>query len=175
MGVPIVFHHVVNQPDTPSPHFASFPTWTPRLSLHGSIFCVNLRSIMNPPFHPQLVFASANLPSFHLHHTETHQWGPHPSSAFRENYALHGPPISHWGTRFFICTFLLKIIRYLLHKHLYFQSLHSLFCHHLWATYFPFFSTRNPCHPWLGHSFSSTLAGIIHIFRVPHRSLTSAL
>jgi hypothetical protein len=38
MGVPIVLHHVANQPHTPSPHFASFPTWTPRLSLHGSIF-----------------------------------------------------------------------------------------------------------------------------------------
>jgi hypothetical protein len=29
MGVPIVFHHVVNQPHTPSPHFASFPYGLP--------------------------------------------------------------------------------------------------------------------------------------------------
>jgi hypothetical protein len=127
MGVPIVFHHVANQPHTPSPHFASFPTRTPRLSLHGSIFYLHLRSIMNPPFHPQSVCPSANLPSFHLPHTETHQWGPHPSSVFQANYALHGPPISHWGTRFCICTFLPKIIRYLLYKRLYFQSLHYLF------------------------------------------------
>jgi hypothetical protein len=61
---------------------------------------------MNPPFHPQSVFPSANLPSFHLPHTETHQWGPHPSLVFQANYALHGPPISHWGTHFCICTFL---------------------------------------------------------------------
>jgi hypothetical protein len=109
MGVPIVFHHVTNQPHTPSPHFASFPTRTPRLSLYGSIFYLHLHSIMNPPFHPQSVCPSANLPSFHLPHTETHQWGPHPSSVFQANYALHGPPISHWGTRFCICTFLPKL------------------------------------------------------------------
>jgi hypothetical protein len=35
---------------------------------------------MNPPFHPPSVCPSANLPPFHLPHTETRQWGPHPSS-----------------------------------------------------------------------------------------------
>jgi hypothetical protein len=127
MGVPIVFHHVANQPHTPSPHFASFPTRTPRLSLLGSIFYLHLCSIMNHPFHPQSVCPSANLTSFHLPHTKTHQCPPHPSTIFRANYALHGPLISHWGTRFYICTFLPKIIHYLLYKLLYFQSLHSLF------------------------------------------------
>jgi hypothetical protein len=39
---------------------------------------------MNPPFHPPSVFPSANLSSFHLPHTETRQWGPHPSSVFPE-------------------------------------------------------------------------------------------
>jgi hypothetical protein len=34
---------------------------------------------------------------------------------------------------------------------------------------------RNPCHPWLEHYLSFTLAGIVHIFRVPHRSVTSTL
>jgi hypothetical protein len=29
MGVPIVLHHVANQPHTPSPHFASFPNGLP--------------------------------------------------------------------------------------------------------------------------------------------------
>jgi hypothetical protein len=38
MGVLIVFHHVANQPHTPSPHFARFPTRTPRLSLYSSFF-----------------------------------------------------------------------------------------------------------------------------------------
>jgi hypothetical protein len=109
MGVPIVFHHVANQPHTPSPHFASYPTQTPRLSLYGSLFYLHLHSITNPPFHPQSVCPSANLPSFHLPHTETHQWGSHPSSVFQENSALRGPPISHWGTRLCICTFLPKL------------------------------------------------------------------
>jgi hypothetical protein len=77
MGVSIVFHHVVNQPHTPFPHFASFPTQTPRLSLLSSIFYLHLHSIMNPQFPPQSICPSANLPSFPLPHTETHQWGPH--------------------------------------------------------------------------------------------------
>jgi hypothetical protein len=106
MGVLIVFYHVANQPHTPSPHFASFPPWTPRFFLLGSIFYLHLRSIMNPPFPPQSVCPSTNLPSFHLPHTETHQWGPHPSSVFQVNYALRGPPMSHRGTHFCICTFL---------------------------------------------------------------------
>jgi hypothetical protein len=53
---------------------------------------------------PPSVLPSANLYSFLLPHTETHQWGPHPSSVFQENSALPGALISHWGTRFCICT-----------------------------------------------------------------------
>ena len=69
---------------------------------------------MNPPFHPPSVCPSANLSSFHLPHTETRQWGPHPSSVSHDNSALPGARISHWGTHFCICTFLPKIIYYLL-------------------------------------------------------------
>jgi hypothetical protein len=61
---------------------------------------------MNPPFHPQSICPSTNLPSFHLPHTETHPWDPHPPSVLRANYALPEPTISHWGTRFCICTLL---------------------------------------------------------------------
>jgi hypothetical protein len=138
MGVPIVFHHVVNQPHTPSPHFASFPTWTPRLSLYGSIFYLHLRSIMNPPFHPQSVCPSANLPSFHLPHTETHQWGPHPSSVFQAHYALRGPLISHWGTRFCICTFLPKLF-IIYCTNAFISSHYIFFCRHRWrlASFWP--------------------------------------
>jgi hypothetical protein len=45
---------------------------------------------MNPPFHPSLVFPSANLSSLHLPHTETRQWGPHPPSVSHDNSALLG-------------------------------------------------------------------------------------
>jgi hypothetical protein len=84
-------------------------------------FYLHLRRITNPPFHPPSVCPSANLSSFHLPHTETHQWGPHPSSVFQEISALPGALISHWGTRFCICTFFPKLIHYLLYKRLYFQ------------------------------------------------------
>jgi hypothetical protein len=64
---------------------------------------------MNPPFHPPSVCPSVNLSSFHLPHTETRQWGPHPSSVFQEISALPGALISKWGTRFCICTSFPKI------------------------------------------------------------------
>jgi hypothetical protein len=67
-------------------------------------FLLHLRSIMNPPFHPQSVCPSANFPSFHLPHTETHPWGPHPPPVLQANCALPGPTILHWGTHFCICT-----------------------------------------------------------------------
>jgi hypothetical protein len=60
---------------------------------------------MNPPFHPPSVCPSANLSSFHLPHTETRQWGPHPSSVFHEVFCPPWGTHSHWGTRFCICTF----------------------------------------------------------------------
>jgi hypothetical protein len=102
---------------------------------------------MNPPFHPPSVCPSANLSSFHLPHTETHQWGPHPSSVFQEISALPGALISHWGTRFCICTFFPKIIHYLLYKRLYFQSLFLLSSP--LATCFPFGHTQ-PMSPLVG-------------------------
>jgi hypothetical protein len=66
-----------------------------------------------------------------------------------------------------------QVIRYLLYKRLYFQSLHFLLSSPL-ATCF-LLATRNPCHPWLEPYLSSTLAGIVHIFGLLHRSLTSTL
>jgi hypothetical protein len=104
---------------------------------------------MNPPLHPPSVCPSANLSPFHQPHTETRQWGPHPSSVFHDNSALLGACIFfHWGTRFCICTFFPKlfIIYYLLYKHLYLQSVHSLSSP--LATCF--LAIRNPCHPWIG-------------------------
>jgi hypothetical protein len=67
---------------------------------------------MNPPFHPPSVCPSANLSSFHLPHTETRQWGPHPSSVFPEISALPGAFIPHWGTRFCILYIFPKFIHY---------------------------------------------------------------
>ena len=99
---------------------------------------------MNPPFHPPSVCPSANLSSFHLPHTETHQWGPHP---YHDNSALPGAHISHWGTRLCICksfpkNYLLFII-YCTNT----QSVHSLSSP---LATFLFLAIRNPCHPWIG-------------------------
>jgi hypothetical protein len=104
---------------------------------------------MNPPFHPPSVCPSANLSSFHLPHTETRQWGPHPSSVSHDNSALPGARISHWGTHFCICTFLPKIIYYLLF--IVQTPLPSVitFLSSPLATCF-LLATRNPCHPWIG-------------------------
>jgi hypothetical protein len=45
------------------------------------------------------------------------------------------------------------------------------FCRHRWRPAF-LLATRNPCHPWLEHHFSFTLADIVYIFRVLPRSFT---
>jgi hypothetical protein len=104
---------------------------------------------MNPPFHPQSVCPSANLPSFHLPHTETHQWGPHPSSVFRANYALHGPPISHWGTRFCICTLLPNYSLFIVQTPL-FPVVTLPFLSSPLATCFPLFGQPQPMSPLVG-------------------------
>jgi hypothetical protein len=127
---------------------------------------------MNPPFHPPSVCPSANLYPFHLPHTETCQWGPHPSSFFHEVFALPGALISHWGTRFCICTFFPKLFHYFLYKHLYFTVIYL--CRHHWRPAF-LLATRNPCHPWLKHYFPFLPADIVHIFRVSRRSVTTTL
>jgi hypothetical protein len=133
-----------------------------------SFLYLHLRRIMNPPFHPPSVCPSANLSSFHLPHTETRQWGPHPSSVFPEISALPGALISHWGTRFCILYIFPNFIHYLLYKRLYFQLF--TFCrHHRRPTFL--LATRNPCHPWLEHYFSFSPADIVYVFRILPRSL----
>jgi hypothetical protein len=72
-----------------------------------------------PKDHEPTISSTISLPIcepifIHLPHTETRQWGPHPSSVSHDNSALPGAHISHWGTRFYICTFLPTIIYYLL-------------------------------------------------------------
>jgi hypothetical protein len=107
---------------------------------------------MNPTFHPQSVFPLANIPPSHIPDTETHQWGPHPSSVFRTHSALHGPLISHWGTRFCICTFLPK--SFFIYCINIFISSHyiTLFCHHLWRLSSLFW--LNETHVTLGWSIT---------------------
>jgi hypothetical protein len=135
-----------------------FPHGLPDYLFSVLFFKMHLRSIMNPSFHPQSVCPSANLPSFHLPHTETHQWGPHPSSVFQAHYALHGQPISHWGTCFCICTFLPNYSLFIVQMPL-FSVVTLPFFFVTFGDLLPsFLASRNPCHPWLEHYLSSSLS-----------------
>jgi hypothetical protein len=125
-------------------------------------FYLHLRMITNPPFHPPSVCPSANLSSSHLPHTETRQWGPHPSSVFSEISSLPGALISHWGTRFCILYIFPTFIHYFLYKHLLLPAFSFVITV---DDLLSFLATRNPCHPWLENYFPFTPAGIVYIFR----------
>jgi hypothetical protein len=95
MGVPLVCYHVADQPHTSSPYFCWLSHMDSQIiALCFSSFYLHRRRTMNPPFHPPSVCPSANRSSFHLPHTETRQWGPHPSSVFYR----HSDPT--WGIHF---------------------------------------------------------------------------
>jgi hypothetical protein len=116
------------------------------ISLWFYSFYLHPRRIMNPSFHPPSVFPSVNLSSFHLPHTETHRWGPHPSSVFQEISALHGALISHWGTCFCICTFSPNYSLFIVQTPLF--SVIS-FCRHRWRLD-SFFVHTQPMSPLVG-------------------------
>jgi hypothetical protein len=116
------------------------------ISLWLCSFDLHLRKIMNLPFHPSSVGPSTNLSSSHLPHTETRQWGPHPSSVFSTfspslGHSFHtGAPISVFCTSFphlfiIFCT-----------NTFYYQS---LLLSSLRATYFPF-GHPQPMSPLVG-------------------------
>jgi hypothetical protein len=97
--------------------------------------------------------------------------GPPPFIHFHEFLALPGALILHWGTRFCILYIFPKLFIILVQ---------TPFLQPFTLRYFvvtvgdllSFLATRNPCHPWLEHHFSFTLADIVYIFRVLPRSLT---
>ena len=105
---------------------------------------------MNPPFHPPSVCPSANLSSFTYLIQKLANGAPtlHQFSMTilpSVGHAFHtGAPVSvfvHFSPKLFI-------IYYLLNKHLYFQSLHSLSSPLATCS---LLATCNPCHPWLEH------------------------
>jgi hypothetical protein len=95
--------------------------------------------------------------------------GPPPFISFPRNYC---PP---WGTHFtlghpFLYLYIFpKFIHYLLYKPLYFPLFTLVVTV---GDLLSFLATLNPCHPWLEHSFSFTLTGIVYIFKMLPRSLT---
>jgi hypothetical protein len=98
MGVPIVLHHVVNQPHTPSPHFASLPNGLPGHFLMDYFDCTPATSFTHhQSAHPQI--------SLHtLPYYRNQPMGPPPSTCFFHQLAPPpGQAILHWGTHFCIC------------------------------------------------------------------------
>jgi hypothetical protein len=132
----------------------AFPHGLPdhRFMLQFVFYCAFCR-IMNPPFHPPSVCPSANLSPFHLPHTETRQWGPHPSSIF----TTFMPPLGHSLTTgapvSVFCTSFPHLFIILLYKHLLFPTF--VFCRHRWRPAFLFWPYAT--HVTLGRSITSHL------------------
>jgi hypothetical protein len=122
MGVLIVFHHVVDQPHTSSPHFSSFPYGLP-----DHHFMVLFFLPAPPQDHEPSISSTISLPicePIFISPTSYRNspMGPPPFISFPRNFC---PP---WGTHFtlghpFLYLYIFpKIIYYLLYKCLYFQS-----------------------------------------------------
>jgi hypothetical protein len=149
MGVPIVFHHVANQPHTPSPHFASFPYGLP-----DHLFMVLFFLPAPPQDHEPSISSTISLPICE----------PYLRFTYLIQKLTNGAPTLHQFSKKFLPSlghsfhtgapvsvfvhFPPKIIRYLLYKHLYFQSLHFLLSSPL-ATCFLFGHTQ-PMSPLVG-------------------------
>jgi hypothetical protein len=139
MGVPVVFHHVADQPHTSSPHFASFPHGLP-----DHRFMLQFVLPAHPQDHEPSISSTISLPicePIFISPTSYRNspMGPPPFIVFTDISALPGALILHWGTRFCILYIFPKFIHYSLYKHLYFQPfpLHLLLSSPL-ATFFPF-------------------------------------
>jgi hypothetical protein len=126
MGVPIVFHHVADQPHTSSPHFASFPYGLPD---HRFMVLSFLPAPLQD--HEPSISSTISLPICEPIFISPTSYrnsptGPPPFLSFPINFC---PP---WGTHFtlghpFLYLYIFsKIIHYLLYQCLYFQSLYFL-------------------------------------------------
>jgi hypothetical protein len=170
MGVPIVLHHVANQPHTP-PHFSSFPNELPDylftvlfLDCTFAVSCT-LHFIHNQFAHLQISLHFTYLIQKPIHGAPTlHQFSekivPYPGQPYHI-----GAPVSifvHLSQNYF-----LFIVQTPL-----FPVVTLPFCRHLWRPSSLFWPMQ-PMSPLVGELL--TLDDIIHIFRVPHRPLTSAL
>jgi hypothetical protein len=87
--------------------------------------------------------------------------GPPPFISFHNISASPRAFILHWGTRFCIL-YIFPTFIILLYKHLLLPTFAFVVTI---GDLLSFFTTRNPCHPWLEYSFSFSLVDIVHIFR----------
>jgi hypothetical protein len=161
MGVPIVLHSVANQPHTPSPHFASFPTGLPDYLFKVLFFTAP------PQYHKPSISSTISLPIYKFPFISPTSYrnppmGPPPYTSFSEQIVPYSSNPCHIGAPVSVFVHLSQVILYLLYKGLCFQHLHYLFVV-IFGALLPFFGKRNPCRPWLGHSLSATFIDITHI------------
>jgi hypothetical protein len=150
MGVLIVLHHVVNQPHTPSPHFARFP-----IGLPDYLFMV-LFFTAPPQYHEPSISSTITLPTCKIPFIPFTSYrnppmGPPPSisspSTLRPTWANHftlGHPF------LYLYTFPNNIL-YLLLKRLFVSSSYIPFIlSSPLATFFPYYGKAQPMSPLVG-------------------------
>jgi hypothetical protein len=130
MGVPIVLHHVVNQPHIASPHFASLPNGLPGNFLTDYFDCTPAASFTIHFTHHQSAHPQISLHK--LPYYINHPMGPQPSTCFFYQFAPSpGQAILHWGTCFCICIIInIEFLILFLIKKLFLAS-YIDFCRHL--------------------------------------------
>jgi hypothetical protein len=154
MGVPIVFHHVVNQPHTSSPHFASFPYGLP-----DHLFMVLFFLPAPPQDHEPSISSTISLPicePIFISPTSYRNspMGPPPFISFPRQFC---PP---WGTHFTLGHPFLYLYISPQNYSLFIvqtsciSSLYIFFCRHRWrlASFWP-----RATHVTLGWSIASHL------------------
>jgi hypothetical protein len=130
MGVPIVLHHVVNQPHIPSPHFASLPNGLPGHFLTDSFDCTPTASFTIHFTHHQSAHPQISLHTFSYYRNQP--MGPQPSTCFFHQLAPSPSQVFlHWGTHFCICSIIPTIFLILFVIKPLFPTFYIAFCRHL--------------------------------------------
>jgi hypothetical protein len=130
MGVPIVLHHVANQPHIPSPNFASLPTRLPWHFLMDYFDCTPASSFTihfahHQSIHPQISLHT--LPNYRNQPT-----GLPPSTCFfHQLVPSPGQALLHWGTHFCICIIIPTDFLILFVTKPLFPACYIAFCRHL--------------------------------------------
>jgi hypothetical protein len=117
MGVSIVLHHVVNQPHTPSPHFASFPTGLPTY-LFKVLFFTAPPQYHEPSISSTISFPLCKFPFISPTSYRNPPMGPPPSTSSpsklcptQANHITSGHPFLYLHTHpklFFIFWYIVK-------------------------------------------------------------------
>jgi hypothetical protein len=148
MGVPIVFHHVADQPHTSSPHFASFPYGLP-----DHRFMVLFFLPAPPQDHEPSISSTISLPicePIFISPTSYRNspMGPPPFISFPRNFC---PP---WGTHFtlghpFLYLYIFPKKLFIIYCTNTFIFSHFFFCRHRWRLA-SFFGHTQPMSPLVG-------------------------